>query len=157
MEKCSKKTGFTLIELLVVVAIIGVLVGMIMGVTSVAQRKAYEGRVKADLVKIKNALEEYRIEYGKYPTNAFPEDSENLAGNLWNRPQNEGLKPFLVMKGWTNATEEYDLQDPSGNDYRYLRRSTRPYADNHDMYDLWAVKQTSSGEVVFVANWLGDF
>jgi prepilin-type N-terminal cleavage/methylation domain-containing protein len=63
----SRHLGFTLIELLVVVAIIVLLTTI--GVVSYAQtnKKARDGKRKADLEQIRSALVLYRTDNGDYP------------------------------------------------------------------------------------------
>lgn len=61
------RAGFTLIELLAVVAVIGVLAGIILGVSGTVQRKAAETETKAEIQHWANALEEYRLKFGRYP------------------------------------------------------------------------------------------
>jgi len=136
------KKAFTLIELLVVMAIIGVLVGMIVGMASFAQHKAFIAKLKAEMQLIRRGLESYRAEYGKYPVNATPENSTVLSQALWVKPQAQGLKPFLVLEGWNNPDEAYEIKDPGGQHYRYLHRLNPPYAEHNNSkfgYDLWTV------------------
>jgi general secretion pathway protein G len=62
-----KKRGFTLIELLIVIAIIGILIafGSISYLT--ASKQSRDTRRKTDLEQIRQALETYRAETGRYP------------------------------------------------------------------------------------------
>ncbi|HBA84945.1 MAG TPA: hypothetical protein DCZ95_12695 [Verrucomicrobia bacterium] len=134
--------AFTLIEVLVVVAIIAVLASMILGVAGLATKKADEGKALSDMEKIKNALEDYRVEYGRYPINFLPANTTNWVAQLWCQPQALGKKPFLVLKGWTDPNINYGAIDPWGATYRYLHRSASPYADHNDSkfgYDLWSL------------------
>ena len=59
--------AFTLIELLVVISIIGVLAGLVLGLTGVASRKGKEGRIKVEMTKLINAIENYKSAVGYYP------------------------------------------------------------------------------------------
>jgi len=64
----GRRGGFTLAEMMVVIVIIGLLATLV--VPNVIQRlsTAMGGKVKADIVQIENALNEYAIENaGKYP------------------------------------------------------------------------------------------
>ena len=158
----SFKQAFTLIELLVVVTIIGILVGIVLGVSGLVVQKGDRARALADLAKIKNALEEYRIEYGGYPINVTSSDSSNLVRQLWTKPWQEKGKPFLTTKFLTNTAAATRFLDPWGNDYQYLHRSGPPYADHNDSkfgYDLWSLgpNANSASNADDIANWLGDF
>lgn len=154
------KTGFTLIELLVVVTIIGILAGIVLGVSGVVTQKGDRARAIADMEKIKNALEEYRITYGSYPVNSTASDSANLINSLWVKPQNEGKRPFITAKFLTNSAMAAQFLDPWGNDYRYLHRSSSPYADQNNSkfgYDLWSLGANTATNSDDIANWRGDF
>lgn len=62
------KRGFTLIELLVVISIIALLVAASTASWRNAQMKGRDGKRKADLKAIQQALENYLQTYGRYPT-----------------------------------------------------------------------------------------
>ena len=64
----DKKSGFTMIELLVVVAIIGILAGIGIASYGSANKKARDGKRKADIESIRSALEMYKADAGSYPT-----------------------------------------------------------------------------------------
>jgi type II secretory pathway pseudopilin PulG len=51
-----------------VIAIIGVLAGLVLGIAGYATKKADRSRAQADMETIKNALEEYRVACGRYPS-----------------------------------------------------------------------------------------
>lgn len=156
----SQVSGFTLIELLVVVTIIGIFAGIVLGVSGLVTQKGDRARAIADMEKIKNALEEFRIAYGNYPVNVTASDSANLIDSLWVRPQSEGKKPFITAKFLTNAATASAFLDPWGNSYHYLHRSGPPYADQNNSkfgYDLWSLGPNSVSNTDDIANWRGDF
>ena len=64
-----KKNGFTMIELLVVVAIIGILAGIGIASYGSANKKARDGKRKADIESIRSALEMYKADKDFYPSN----------------------------------------------------------------------------------------
>ena len=70
MRSMKSKSGFTLVELLAVMAVIGVLAGLVLGVSGYASRRADESRALADIERIKDILEDHRIRTGRYPPNA---------------------------------------------------------------------------------------
>lgn len=93
MQKTTS-SGFTLIELLVTIAIIAILIGMVMGIAGIANRKSAESQAQSQLQLIANALEEYRSETGQYPSDLT---------------EIEGRYPTI----------EISLTDPWGNEFDY--------------------------------------
>jgi len=70
--------GFTLIELLSVILIISLLAGLIVGVSVFAQGKARIAKTRTQIERIKNALEEYKLEKGGYPPLAAGKTIDDL-------------------------------------------------------------------------------
>ena len=62
----SKRTCFTLVELLTVIAIIGVLIGIVMGLMSLASSKMAAAQTQGTIKQICVALENYKAKYGYY-------------------------------------------------------------------------------------------
>ena len=65
--KRSSISGFTLIELMTVMSIIIILAGLVVGISSYANRSAIESRTKAEIKAMETALESYKADYGAYP------------------------------------------------------------------------------------------
>jgi general secretion pathway protein G len=93
-NKISSRAAFTLVEVLVTTAIIGILIGLVLGVSGVASRKSDEGKAKAQMQMISNALEEYRVLFGSYPaglgdlmavTNQLPIEFLVTTNDPWGR------------------------------------------------------------------------
>ncbi len=110
-----KKRGFTLLELLAVMAIIAILSGLGTKGYNLARRQTKETRAKAELEIIRAALEEYRVEFGRYPKSNKAENLPNLA--------------FI-----THAVEGVELRDPWGNPYQYS-------CTNRFFYRIWSEGQ----------------
>ena len=66
-QAAKKRRGFTLIELMIVMAVLSVLAVSGLASFQASQRNARDGRRKADLETIRQALELYRRENGRYP------------------------------------------------------------------------------------------
>ena len=95
----SSRAGFSLIELMVTIVIIFILVGIILGVATVANKKSAEGNARARLQEIANALEDFRVKYGRYPGKDYFYKASNT---------------FTTVEG-----RQIDLIDPYGNNYVY--------------------------------------
>jgi type II secretory pathway pseudopilin PulG len=66
-NKTTKRRGFTLLEILAVISIVIVLLGLVIGLSSVVNEKAAESRAMADLEVLKKLVDDYRFEHGDYP------------------------------------------------------------------------------------------
>ncbi len=116
MDRSRMKAGFTLIELLLVVVIIGILAAIV--VPSIIGR-ADEARIeaaRADLKVFSDALDQYQMHIGSYPSS-----DEGLAALL---AAPAGLKDPTKWKGpYLKATSV--PKDPWGSDYIYAFPSER--------------------------------
>lgn len=110
-----KKSGFTLLELLAVITIIAILAGLGAKGYSLARRQAKEGRAKAEIEKLRTALEEFRVEFGHYP-------EQLSAGEIPNLDQ------------LTILVEGIEALDPWGNPYQYV-------CTNRFIYRIWSTGQ----------------
>ena len=121
-----KRGGFTLVELLVVVTIIGLLVGLI----SVAVPKAIESGMKAkakgELTAIVAAAKAYKQEYGRWPGSTFTSDTTYQDGQSIqllaalsgsNSPTVENPKSVRFLEG---AQSNGTMLDPWGTQYLVL-------------------------------------
>ncbi|MFZ2653505.1 MAG: type II secretion system protein GspG [Victivallales bacterium] len=66
MKKCFSKTRFTLVELLAVMGILALLMGIGIGVYSVAHRKMNDAKCRAMIAKMSTALQNYYSKQGYY-------------------------------------------------------------------------------------------
>ncbi len=107
-RKKQKKSGFTLVELLVVLVIL-----MVIGTIAVQNFSGQEDKAKvkaarASFTTLENALERFKLDMGRYPT-----EEEGLAALITAPEDDDGSwGPKYLRK------ERY-LQDAWGNDYVY--------------------------------------
>ena len=135
---CGCVPGFTLLELLVVIAIIGLLAGYVAPRYFSQIGKSEVGVAKAQIDAFDKALDQYRLDTGRYPT------TEQGLAALNAQPANETKwrGPYL---------KKAIPPDPWGNPYIYKQPG------EHGEYDLLSYGKDGtpggSGEAADVTNW----
>jgi general secretion pathway protein G len=138
-RQVQPEAGFSLIELLVVLAILGLLIGLVAPPVI-----RYFGRAKTDVAKVQihdleSALDLYRLDLGRYPT-----QSEGMAALVEKPPGLDRWQgPYLKQR--TVPT------DPWGHPYRYRMPG------EHGEYDLYSLGADDApggtGENQDITNW----
>jgi general secretion pathway protein G len=120
MRNRKRRTGFTIIEIMVVAVILAMLATFI--VPSIGKKfgKAKTNIARSKMARIESALEEFRMDCGRYPN-----DSEGLDALLAAPADLEGKWDGIYAK-------ESELLDPWNNRYVYLAEGTV----NQGSYDL---------------------
>lgn len=132
--------GFTLLEILVVLVILGLLAAVVAGPQIFRQLGAAKSQAaKLQLDRIGGALDLYRLDIGRYPT------------------EGEGLKALVDAPGndprWNGPylKKQESLIDPWGRPFGYR------YPGQHGEYDLWSNGadgvEGGDGENRDVVNW----
>ena len=99
--------GFTLLEIIVVITIIAILAAYIAPKVAGRADDARISKVKNDIQVLESALELYRLDNFKYPTN-----EQGLQALV--------TKPDESLKNWKTGGYIKKLRkDPWGNDYQY--------------------------------------
>ena len=140
----GRESGFTLVELLAVITIIMMLSALVLGAAAWAGRKADTGRCQARMQLLKNALEEYKMDYGKYPQQglgAVPYAALFSTPIGSGRPGGE-KRPYISDTNFVNSSQQFI--DPWGNYFRYRAQASGLH--NNGMYDLWSFGPNGSDD-----------
>jgi general secretion pathway protein G len=134
----SDRRGFTLVELLVVMAIIALLAALVAPKVFPKLGKGKTSAAKAQIELLGQALDQYRLDTGHYPTTA-----QGLQALLTNPGDQKWEGPYL--------TKNVIPADPWGNPYNYACPGT------HGEYDIWSYgrdnAQGGDGEDQDVMSW----
>ena len=133
-----KSRGFTLLELLVVIAIIGLLAGYVAPRYFSQVGKSEISVAKAQINAFEKALDQYRLDTGRYPT------TEQGLTALSTRPANEPKWNGPYLKKGVPL-------DPWDRPYIYKQPG------EHGEYDLFTYGKDGAaggtGEAADIANW----
>lgn len=133
--------GFTLIELLVVIVIIGLLATIVVINVLPSQDQARVTKAQADVALIEQALEQYKLDTGRYPTTA-----EGLAA-LTTNPGTLGAGARYRPGGYVKRLPD----DPWSQPYQYAMPGKRGPVD---VYSLGADgAEGGEGDDADIGNW----
>ncbi|AZU03314.1 general secretion pathway protein G [Glycocaulis alkaliphilus] len=139
----SKDTeaGFTLVEIMVVVVIIGLLATVVVLNVLPSQDRARIEKARADIGRIEQAIEMFRLDMGRYPTT-----DEGLEV-LVTAPADPRLAARFPEGGYINRLPE----DPWGGEYQYMSPG------EHGRFDVWSLgadaRPGGDGNNADIGNW----
>ncbi|MFC4724574.1 type II secretion system major pseudopilin GspG [Glycocaulis abyssi] len=139
----SKDTeaGFTLVEIMVVVVIIGLLATVVVLNVLPSQDRARMEKARADIGRIEQAIEMFRLDMGRYPTT-----DEGLEV-LVTAPADPRLAARFPEGGYINRLPE----DPWGGQYQYMSPG------EHGRFDVWSLgadaRPGGEGNNADIGNW----
>lgn len=108
----GRSAGFSLLEIMVVIAIIGLIASLILPNVIGAGEQADRQKARTDIVSLENALSQYRLDNGSYPT------TEQGLDALLNEPQVDPRPRNYRRNGYINRlpldpwNQEYLLLSP---------------------------------------------
>lgn len=113
----TKAKGFSLIEVMVVIVILGLLATMILPNVLGSAEQANRQKVKSDIIALENALSQYKLDNGMFPT------TEQGLEALLNEPTVDPMPRNYRRGGYIQRLPK----DPYGSDYLLL--SPGEYSD----------------------------
>lgn len=135
-----KQNGFTLLELLVVLLIIGLLAGYVAPKVVGKGDQARQVAALRQINAIEGALNEYRIDNGRYPT------AEQGLKALVSKPESQPI-PNNWKRYWSKRTLP---KDPWGREYQY-----RNPGEKEDI-DIFSLGKDKDSEKDDIGNWDAD-
>ena len=124
-DRRIRRAAFTLIEVMIVLAIVLALAGLVGVVLFQRQDQAKVQLTKIDLNTLKKALDGFRLDYGRYPT-----DEEGIQV-LWDK---ELLDAEADVDSYTEYLSEPLSTDRWGGEWGYRQESET----REGKYDLWS-------------------
>ena len=137
--------AFTLIELMVVVTIIAVLAGLTIGTLGYVNRKGAESRARAEVAAIATAVDNYKLEFGSYPSNNTTALFKELTGQGSVNKTRVFIEPTPGLV--TNATNGPFI-DPWGTAYNYRN----PGTNNVGFFDIWSTAGGATDQALWIRN-----
>ncbi|MBU0677536.1 MAG: type II secretion system protein GspG [Verrucomicrobia bacterium] len=119
----NRRGAFTLVELLIVMTIMTILIGLVVGLSSFASRKAAVSRAAAEIQRLSQAIDEYAIANNTFPKwpSAFP----------WTYD----MATEVEFEALTNYDSKVVFEDPWGRSYKIdieSRHNFRVWSDGMD-------------------------
>ena len=100
--------GFTLIEMIIVIAIIGIIAGMAIAQLQTAPKRAKEAVLKEDLYAMRDVIDQYFADKGKYPESLGTLVEENYLRRIPTDPITNSSETWQPV----NAEADENQDDP---------------------------------------------
>lgn len=105
--RCRSQLGFTLLELMIVLAVMGILLAIAQPNLKQAITRAKESVLREDLFQVRDALDQYYVDNGKYPSQLTDLVNESDKGRSYLREIPKD--PFTGAADW--VTVSLDSED----------------------------------------------
>jgi general secretion pathway protein G len=97
VDRPAAQAGFTMIELLIVVTLIVVLAGIGLSTYSTSVIRAKEAVLRENLFQLKNAIDNYNADKGKYPTDLSALVSEGYMRQIPKDPMTDSPDTWQIV------------------------------------------------------------
>lgn len=135
-KRLRRDAGVTLVEMMVVIVIIGLITAIVVINVLPAQDRARHDKARADIAALEQALDLYRLEYGRFPS------------------MEDGLEALVAPDAAKGRTEPYIRRlpdDPWGRPYQYVVPGAHGAVD---IYSLGAdAQEGGEGADADIGNW----
>lgn len=106
----GKKTGFTFVEIMVVMAIIALMLTIALPRYFSGLERAKEGVLKQDLFIMREAIDDYYVDKGQYPTSLIALVEDRYIRTIPIDPITESNETWIVIGLPLNPTLVYDIR-----------------------------------------------
>lgn len=111
----KKQTGFSLIEVMVVIAILGLLASLILPNVLGSADQANRQKARTDIIALENALAQYRLDNGVFPTTEQGLEALIQEPNVQPSPRNYRRGGYIQRLPADPWGSEYLLLSPGEN------------------------------------------
>ncbi|MBR9907012.1 MAG: type II secretion system major pseudopilin GspG [Gammaproteobacteria bacterium] len=111
----KKQTGFSLIEVMVVIAILGLLASLILPNVLGSADQANRQKARTDIIALENALAQYRLDNGVFPTTEQGLEALVQEPNVQPSPRNYRRGGYIQRLPADPWGSEYLLLSPGEN------------------------------------------
>ena len=119
-----RQGGFTLLELMIVVSIVGILATIAVPSYADSILKAREAALRQSLFTVRDAIDQFRVDRGKYPINI-----RDLVDSQYLR--------MIPKDPFTNSSSTWQvISDPEGGIFD-IRSGSELVARNGEPYNRW--------------------
>ena len=128
----DSRAGFTLIELLIVITLIMILAGMAVVQYQNSVQRAREAVLQTDLLRVRDAIDQYYADKGRYPASLDALVSERYMREVPTDPMTDRRDT------WVTEAAEPDPSNPVGGPGIYnIRSGSDRTALNGTRYSTW--------------------
>ena len=130
-RRSRAEAGFTLIELLIVITLIMILAGIAMVQSRNSVIAAEEAVLKTNLLRMRDAIDQYYADKGKYPSSLDTLVSERYMREI-------PIDPMTRERNWIVEPAEPDPSNPNAGPGIYqIRSASDKTALNGTRYSTW--------------------